>query len=70
MEEIRIWINSEDSINIVTNVGIDAIKNGVKSFKTNLTTETGDLESYLKGYFGNSITIIPRVVEEFNYSDI
>ena len=70
MEEIRIWTSSEDSVNLVTNVGVSSIENAIKKFKRSFTIETGELEAYLKGYFGESITIIPREVEEIDFRNI
>ena len=71
MHEIRIWISSEESINIVTNVGTAEMTTAIRKYKTNVTSTTAiDLESYLKGWFASRITIIPREVEEIEYSEV
>ena len=72
MREIRIWINSEDSINLITKLPINKIKKAIERFKYNTTDNIEvDLTTYLRKYFTISeITIIPREVEELNYNEI
>ena len=72
MREIRIWINSDDSINLVTKLPTSEIKKAVEKFKRNTTDDIElDLTAYLSGYFSKSeVTIIPREVEELEYKEL
>ena len=74
MEEIRIWLSSENSVNIVTNIGVEGVKAHLKSFKQSLkpneeVTES-KLEQFLKVNFGLELVIIPREIEEIEFSEV
>ena len=65
MRVVRIWVNSEDSANILTDVSSKDINKVVTEFREgqHAITETL-LERHLIRSFPGSVTIIPRDIED------
>ena len=65
MRVIRIWLNSDDSVNIVTDISSSDINKCVVEYGIHQQAKTEiTLERYLSRAFGKNITIIPRDVED------
>jgi hypothetical protein len=65
MRVVRVWINSEDSVNILTDVSTKDINTVVTDFKKNQDAITETLlERYLFRAFPGAVTIIPRDIED------
>ena len=67
MREVRVWLNGDDSVNIVTDVKLESLINTVNDYKHShrFFTES-TLEHFLTVKLGKLITVIPRDVEEIN----